>query len=125
MQLAQTPQLFFINAAKYQEWQPNLLNLACLFCREIGLMALAFMKRAFGSAAGRRTPTAGIAIGIYTTQGDGIAALGAVISVVLQNNKWNERLVATLGTNYKCFTSCHTRISFLLRACHSPKGFLP
>jgi hypothetical protein len=90
-----------------------------------GLTALAFMKWAFGAAAGSCAASVGITGGIYRTQGDGIAASRAVISVVLQNNKWNERLIATLGTNYKCFTSCHTRISFRLRASYSPIGFLP
>ena len=90
-----------------------------------GLMALAFMKRAFGSTAGSCAGPVSIAVGIYIAQRDGIAASGAVIGVMLQDAIGNERLIATLGTNDKCFASCHTRITFLLRACHSPKGIFP
>jgi hypothetical protein len=55
------------------------------------------------------------------SQWDAVAALGTVVVIVLQCNERYARLVTTLGTGHKCFTSCHTRISFLSRAYAQPE----
>jgi hypothetical protein len=60
------------------------------------------------------------------SQRNAIAASGTVIVVVLQSYQGYAGLGTALGTGHKCFTSSHTRISFLSRAyARLEKVFLP
>jgi hypothetical protein len=79
-----------------------------------GLMTLVPLKGLFGSGALRWT--ASIVSGYtYRSQLDTVAASGTVITIMLQSDEGYARLGAALGTGNKCFTSCHTRLSFLSR----------
>jgi hypothetical protein len=69
------------------------------------------LKGAFRFAVRRRTALI-IPGHIYGGQRDAIAAPGAVIVVTLQGYDRNAGLGTTLRASYKCFTSCHARISF-------------
>jgi hypothetical protein len=83
-------------------------------------MTLVPLKGSLGSGAWRRM--APIVSGqIYGSQRDMVSASRAVIVIVLQCCEGNARLGTTLGASYKCFTSCHTRMSFLSRAYPQPE----
>jgi hypothetical protein len=83
-------------------------------------MALMPLKGSFLSGAWRWMAPI-ISGQIFRSQRDAIATSGAVVIVALQRHEGNARLRTTLGASYKCFTSCHTCISFLLRACARPE----
>jgi hypothetical protein len=61
---------------------------------------------------------------IHRGQRNTIAAAGAVIVVAFQSYDGNTRLRTAIGTTYKSFTSCHTRISFPSRAQTPPEKAL-
>jgi hypothetical protein len=86
-----------------------------------GLVALVPLKRAlFWLAAGRwMVPI--ISGDIHRGQRNTVAAAGAVIVVAFQGYDGNTRLRTAIGTTYKSFTSCHTRISFPSRAQTPPE----